>query len=323
MKKEQLNKDLRNAVFLEGAIIIAAAIIYMTSIEHDGSTRDTIFLWILPPIVIWNLWKIWVVYHVKDDHIQINREGITIDAHDGSIFPKHYKLFYRWKELSAYAFSAEYIPGKTDAHWDYKLELYDTQERPLAKIDFHPYFNEELKNLDKQIASNSTLSCKPVYDIKKHGKTTFHSKDEKKTMIFSLCISLLLVWGAVAMSNILLFLLPLPIYIIIDSLVTRKDYLTIDTNGFTIDVHPGLLLKHTRMFIKHDDYRRVSYDDEKNMLEFYNKDNNIFFKCYCYNLNYSKHIRQLLKELFSKKRVTRTLLVTPKKPLKSNLQELS
>lgn len=142
-------------------------------------------------------------------------------------------------------------------------------------------------------------------------------------MIFSLCISLLLVWGAVAMSNILLFLLPLPIYIIIDSLVTRKDYLTIDTNGFTIDVHPGLLLKHTRMFIKHDDYRRVSYDDEKNMLEFYNKDNNIFFKCYCYNLNYSKHIRQLLKELFSKKRVTRRLLATPKKPLKSNLQELS
>lgn len=76
------------------------------------------------------------------------------------------------------------------------------------------------------------------------------------------------------------------------------------------------------MFIKHDDYRRVSYDDEKNMLEFYNKDNNIFFKCYCYNLNYSKHIRQLLKELFSKKRVTRTLLATPKKTFKSNLQEL-
>lgn len=323
MKKEQLNKDLRNAVFLEGAIIIAAVIIYMTYIEHDGSTRDTIFLWTLPPIAIWRLWKVWVVYHVKDDHIHINREGITIDAHDGSIFPKHYKLFYRWKELSAYTFSAEYIPGKTDAHWDYKLELYDTQERPLAKIDFHPYFNEELKNLDKQIASNSTLSCKPVYDIKKHGKTTFHTQDKKKTMIFSLCISLLCVWGAVAMSNLFLFLMPLPIYIIIDSLVTRKDYLTIDTNGFTIDVHSGLLLKHTRMFIKHDDYRRVSYDDEHDMLEFYNKDNNIFFKCKCSNLNYSKHIRQLLKELFSKKRVTRRLLVTPKKPLKSNLQELS
>lgn len=130
MKKEQLNKDLRNAVFLEGGVIIiaAAVIIYMTCI----GTKVTTPLWILPPIVIWNLWKIWVVYHVKDDHIQINREGITIDAHDGSIFPKHYKLFYRWKELSAYAFSAEYIPGKTDAHWDYKLELYDTQERPLA-----------------------------------------------------------------------------------------------------------------------------------------------------------------------------------------------
>lgn len=255
-------------------------------------------------MILIGAWLIWFVLLVKNDYIQTDSKGITIDVHSNSLFPKHHQCFYRWEELSSYALDAYYKEGRY-AHWDYTLELYDVNEQLLKKIKIQSLFNAELIKLNGFIAKHRfglTLP-KPLYDFKRHGETTFC---RRKTILLIvegfICLLTAMVFAAILLFQdseqtlgdymsftflILLFAL-CGIFFIYKGIVTRKDYITIDQNSITVDVHTTELYRHIRKVIYHDGYQRLSYGD--NVLYLYGEDDAVVFSCNCTNLMNSKYL---------------------------------
>lgn len=255
-------------------------------------------------MILIGAWLIWFALLVKNDYIQTDSKGITIDVHSNSLFPKHHQCFYRWEELSSYALDASYKDGK-QAHWVYTLELYDVNEQLLEKIEIQSLFNAELIKLNGFIAKHRfglTLP-KPLYDFKRHGETSFC---RRKTISFIVMgfISLLaaIVFAAILLFQdseqtlgdyisftfLILFFALCGIFFIYKEFVTRKDYITIDQNCITVDMHTTELCRHIRKVIYHDGYQRLSYGD--NVLYLYGEDDAVVFSCNCTNLMNSKYL---------------------------------
>lgn len=262
-------------------------------------------------MILIGAWLIWFVLLVKNDYIQTDSKGITIDVHSNCLFPKHHQCFYRWEELSSYALDAYYKEGRY-AHWDYTLELYDVNEQLLKKIEIQSLFSAELIKLNGFIAKHRfglTLP-KPLYDFKRHGETTFC---RRKTILLIvegfICLLTAMVFAAILLFQdseqtlgdyisftfLILFFALCGIFFIYKGIVTRKDYITIDQNCITVDVHTTELYRHMRKVIYHDGYQRLSYGD--NVLYLYGENDAVVFSCNCTNLmnsNYLAHFSDIL-----------------------------
>ena len=255
-------------------------------------------------MILIGAWLIWFALLVKNDYIQTDSKGITIDVHSNSLFPKHHQCFYRWEEFSSYALDAFYKDGR-QAHWYYTLELYDVNEQLLKKIEIQSLFSAELIKLNGFIAKHRfglTLP-KPLYDFKRHGETTFCRRKTISLIVVGL-IGLLtaMVFAAILLFQdseqtlgdyisftfLILFFALAGIFFIYKEFVTRKDYITIDQNCITVDMHTTELCRHIRKVIYHDGYQRLSYGD--NVLHLYGEDDAVVFSCNCTNLMNSKYL---------------------------------
>ena len=272
--------------------------------EESSPKVLVLFSLTLGIMILIGVWLIWFALLVKNDYIQTDSKGITIDVHSNSLFPKHHQCSYQWNELSSYALDALYKDGR-QAHWVYTLELYDVNEQLLEKIEIQSLFNAELIKLNGFIAKHrfGLTVPKPLYDFKRHGETTFCRRKTISFIVMGLiCLLSAMVFAAIFLfqdseqtlgvyisSTFLILLFALcGIFFIYKYIVTRKDHITIDQNCITVDVHTTELCRHTRKVIYHDGYQRLSYGD--NVLYLYGEDDAVVFSCNCANLMHSKYL---------------------------------
>lgn len=211
-------------------------------------------------------------YYCKEDYIQVDAEGLTIDIHSRSFFPKHYKYFYRWENLSYYVFDCLLCrePKGGFEWWKCSLELYDLKKMPLEKIKFQPFLGGDIQHLDEHVVKH--LPFKYAYEFEKHGKTTFHvnkAKTENPLVLLSIGLMTpfvaLLVYIVLGTTNedwseivflggfgFLSFLWGLHLFR--TPFVTKDDYLTIEKERIVVDLHTTVLLRHIHETISHDSY---------------------------------------------------------------------
>jgi hypothetical protein len=212
-------------------------------------------------------------YYCKEDYIQVDAEGLTLDMHSRSFFPKHYKYFYRWENLSYYVFDCSLCgnPKGGFEWWKCSLELYDLKKMLLGKMKLQPFWEDNIQHLDGHIAKH--LPFKYAYEFEKHGKTTFHVNKAKTenplVLLFSIGLmtpfvallvfivlgttnegwSEIVFWGGF---SFFFFLCGLNIFR--TPFVTKDDYLTIEKERIVVDLHTTILFKHFRKNITHDSY---------------------------------------------------------------------
>jgi hypothetical protein len=212
-------------------------------------------------------------YYCKEDYIQVDAEGLTLDMHSRSFFPKHYKYFYRWENLSYYVFDCSLCrnPKGGFEWWKCSLELYDLKKRLLKKMNFHPFLEDDIQHLDEHVAKH--LPFKYAYEFEKHGKTTFHVNKAQTGNPLALLFSIglmtpfvaLLVFIVLGTTNeswseivflggfgFLFFLCGLNLFR--TPFVTKDDYLIIEKERIEVNLHTTVLLRHIHETISHDSY---------------------------------------------------------------------
>lgn len=212
-------------------------------------------------------------YYCKEDYIQVDAEGLTIDMHSRSFFPKHYKYFYRWENLSYYVFDCSLCgnPKGGFEWWKCSLELYDFKKMLWGKMKLQPFWEDDIQHLNEHVAKH--LPFKYAYEFEKHGKTTFHVNKAKTESPLVLLFSIGLMTPFVALLAFIVlgttnegwseivffgefsfffFLCGLNIFRC--PFVTKDDYLTIEKERIVVDLHTTILFKHFRKNIAHDSY---------------------------------------------------------------------
>ncbi|MBO5989414.1 MAG: hypothetical protein J6Q03_08060 [Paludibacteraceae bacterium] len=212
-------------------------------------------------------------YYCKEDYIQVDAEGLTLDIHSRSFFPKHYKYFYRWENLSYYVFDCSLgrNPKGGFEWWKCSLELYDLKKMLLEKIKFQPFWGDDIQHLDEHVVKH--LPFKYAYEFEKHGKTTFLVNKAKTENPLALLFSIglmtpfvaLLVFTVLGTTNeswseivflggfgFLFFLCGLNLFR--TPFVTKDDYLTIEKERIEVNLHTTVLLRHIHETISHDSY---------------------------------------------------------------------
>lgn len=290
-----------------GVVYLLLLLYILVGVFKEESSPKVLVLFslIFGIMILIGAWLIWFALLVKNDYIQTDSKGITIDVHSNSLFPKHHQCFYRWEELSSYALDAFYKDGK-QAHWVYTLELYDVNEQLLEKIEIQSLFNAELIKLNGFIAKHrfGLTVPKPLYDFKRHGETTFCRRKTISFIVMGLIclLSAMVLFAAIflfqdseqtlgdyiSFTFLILFFALCGIFFIYKYIVTRKDHIAIDQNCITVDVHTTELCRHIRKVIYHDGYQRLSYGD--NVLYLYGEDDAVVFSCNCTNLMNSKYL---------------------------------
>lgn len=249
-------------------------------------------------------------YYCKEDYIQVDAEGLTLDMHSRSFFPKHYKYYYRWENLSYYVFDCSLYrnPKSGFEWWKCSLELYDLKKMLLGKMRLQPFLEDDIQHLDEHVAKH--LPFKYAYEFEKHGKTSFHVKKAKTenplVLLFSIGLMIpfvtLLVFIILGTTNEgwseIVFLGGFSFFFFLCGLnifrcpfVTKDDYLTIEKERIVIDLHTTILFKHFRKNIAHDSYHYyLCNHTSPKTITLYDQNKK---KVFSFNVDYLENIQHL------------------------------
>lgn len=250
---------------------------------------------------------------VKNDYIQTDSEGISIDVHGFGLFPKHHKCFYRWEDLSSYVLDAR-TPTARSVYHRFILELYGSQGQILENIKTFHSFDEGRLKLDVCIAKHSLgqVSPKPLHDIKKHGKAIFPAKKSSVELIFGVFLLLVSLIGLAAVLTVpfsedntsvfeviigscyLVGLFILGGCILRRHFVAKRDLIIIDPYCIIADMHTTILSRLIKQSIGHDSYHDCSFSNDT--LESYDKGGKKIFSCNCFHLKYAQYLVPVLRQ---------------------------
>lgn len=198
-----------------------------------------------------------------------------------------------------------------NSHPYFKLELYDKNECLIQKFEFQSLLETDLILMESYIPDD--ILYKPAYDFNKYGKTTFYSrKDNLRDLmcigIFSLLFGIAFFILCIKAGEMEIWTTSLGVIFSLSGLcfvygafVTKRDYLTIDDNGITIDLYTRGLFIHKYKVLPFGsfDYFSVSETPEECVLRFFDKDKNEIFSCDCMNLTYARYIDWVLTGLLT------------------------
>lgn len=117
--------------------------------EEDYAPRELLLIrggFVL--LMFCTVWMARLGILIRNDYVQVDSEGITIDAHSKHFFTKHYRACFRWEELSAYSigttevsagFELELIRREKIGN---KLKLYDVNGCLVGNFDFQHYMDD-------------------------------------------------------------------------------------------------------------------------------------------------------------------------------------
>jgi hypothetical protein len=259
-------------------------------------------------------------YYCKEDYIQVDAEGLTINIHSRSFFPKHYKYFYRWENLSYYVFDCLLCrePKGGFEWWKCSLELYDLKKMPLEKIKFQPFLGDDIQHLDEHVVKH--LPFKYAYEFEKHGKTTFHVNKAKTenplVLLFSIGLMTpfvaLLVFIVLGTTNeswseivffggfgFFFFLCGLNLFR--TPFVTKDDYLTIEKERIEVNLHTTVLLRHIHETISHDSYHYYLCNHTSQTITLYEQNKKKVFSFNFFYLENIQHLNMIFKLFFHDK----------------------
>lgn len=121
--------------------------------EEDYAPRDLLLIrggFVL--LMFCTVWMAWLGILIRNDYVQVDSEGITIDAHSKHFFTKHYRACFRWEELSAYSIGiTEVSTGGQLVRWvkiSNKLKLYDVNGCLVGNFDFQHYMEDDLSRAE-------------------------------------------------------------------------------------------------------------------------------------------------------------------------------
>ncbi len=262
---------------------------------------------IIGVFIMMALYLIFCAYILKNDCIRVDLNGIYIDAHSCDFIPKRYQASYAWTELSTYALDVVW----KNSHPYFKLELYDKNECLIQKFELQSLLETDLILMESYIPDD--ILYKPAYDFNKYGKTTFYSrKDNLRDLmcigIFSLLFGIAFFILCIKAGEMEIWTTSLGVIFSLSGLcfvygafVTKRDYLTIDDNGITIDLYTRGLFIHKYKVLPFGsfDYFSVSETPEECVLRFFDKDKNEIFSCDCMNLTYARYIDWVLTGLLT------------------------
>jgi hypothetical protein len=122
--------------------------------EEDYAPRDLLLIrggFVL--LMFCTVWMAWLGILIRNDYVQVDSEGITIDAHSKHFFTKHYRACFRWEELSAYSIGiTEVSTGGQQVRWvkiSNKLKLYDVNGCLVGNFDFQHYMEDDLSRVEQ------------------------------------------------------------------------------------------------------------------------------------------------------------------------------
>lgn len=122
--------------------------------EEDYAPRDLLLIrggFVL--LMFGTVWMAQLGILIRNDYVQVDSEGITIDAHSKHFFTKHYRACFRWEELSAYSIGiTEVSTGGQQVRWvkiSNKLKLYDVNGCLVGNFDFQHYMEDDLSRVEQ------------------------------------------------------------------------------------------------------------------------------------------------------------------------------
>ena len=122
--------------------------------EEDYAPRDLLLIrggFVL--LMFGTVWMVRLGILIRNDYVQVDSEGITIDAHSKHFFTKHYRACFRWEELSAYSIGiTEVSTGGQLVRWvkiSNKLKLYDVNGCLVGNFDFQHYMGDDLSRVEQ------------------------------------------------------------------------------------------------------------------------------------------------------------------------------
>lgn len=235
------------------------------------------------------------------DYIKVDANGITIDTHNRSFFPKRSHFFYKWDDMSSYTMDFDSLVGTIC----YDLELYDKDERIIEKIGFNELFDaDHFLKLEAYIQGH--LLNNPVYVFDKYGKTIFSAKSNRKNYVYGgIFCSLSFFLVILSLSAIYLgflcilsvFFMLLGVWHFYMGMVRKNDYIIIDKKGIMVDIHTTFCHKERCLDYRSFHSYLFAYAITQFQLCLFDKDKNEVFCCDCMNLANSKYMDSILSEV--------------------------
>ncbi|MBR5971231.1 MAG: hypothetical protein IK017_01085 [Paludibacteraceae bacterium] len=246
-------------------------------------------------------------WRIKDDYIQIDSKGITINAHSSNtFFQKHYQDSYQWSDLSSYALDLNVKDTRKGiVFYEYHLEVYDVNGLLLKKYEFQHAFGKAMSELDDYMSDH--LQIKQVHEFNKYGKTTLNARKTNngyvRAGIMGFC-SLFMIYIAALYENernylygFIAFCCLAGIWFFYTNKAKNKDSLTFDQDGISVDIHTRELCRHIQKKVNYDSIHSfsVSYDTEECQLKLWDEEEKELLSCDCIGLSYSRYLDYLLK----------------------------